>query len=729
MTAGHSASTLRAVFIATAVAAVMIAQHVLGIITRDSLFLANYEATDLPYVMAGASVLSSVVVLAVAKLMARLSPMRAVPFLFIFSGVFFVAEWFISHEQSHVAAAMVFLHTAALGAAVISGFWSVMNESFDPYTAKQVFARIGAGASLGGIFGGLAAWQGSSYVSLQSMLLILAALNIVCGAGLLWMGMGQEEKARKEPGAKAPHPWRVLKEMPYLRHLALLVIVGAMAEVTIGYVYKAHAAEQFAKSADLVSFFAIVHTSIAVFSFLLQSTVARRSLQSIGIAGTVAVHTSTAMLGSFLALLFPGLATMTGLRGASGALRTSLFRSGYELFYTPLPKDKKRATKTYIDVGCSRTGGFVASSIAMLTIAVIPGAANQALMGFALACTLLTLVLVRFLHTGYVKALAESLRSGSVHLEPGDVTDATTLKTLADTMSALNRDGLMAEIAAIRQRPSIAVGDKEESVPDQVIDAIVELRSGDGVRIRAVATNIVSKGEGHRALVAFLLPLLARTDLQLDVRKALCVLAPRSMGQLIDALTDPEENVIVRRRVPRILEACPSQRCADGLLLGLEDERFAVRYRCAAALKKITAADSDLLIARDTIIKFAVREAKVGKQLWDANPDIDAAESLDGRESKSDTTHKLGLSLEHIFNLLSLILDRAPLRLAQEALASDDKGLRGTGLEYLENVLPKQIRGPLWPYLGDEDVVKQQGRKRTEIVKDLVNLSQVLPRR
>jgi hypothetical protein len=707
----------------------MIAQHVVGIITRDSLFLANYDATDLPYVMAGSSVLSSLVVFTVARLMTRLSPMGAVPFLFLFSGALFVAEWFISLEQSELAAALVFLHTAALGAAVISGFWSVMNESFDPYTAKQVFGRIGTGASLGGIVGGLAAWQGSSYVSLQSMLVILAVLNAGCGVGLLWMGKGEELKPAKEPNAKAPLAWMVLKEMPYLRHLALLVIVGTMAEVTIGYVYKAHAADEFSRSADLVSFFAVVHTCVAIFSFLLQSTLARRSLQRIGIAGTVAVHTSTAMIGSFLALLFPGLATMTGLRGASGALRNSLFRSGYELFYTPLAKDKKRATKTYIDVGCSRTGGFVAAGIAMLAIAVIPADANQALMGFALTCTLLCLVIVSFLHSGYIKALAESLRSGSVKLEPGEVTDATTLKTLADTMSAMDREGLMAEIAAIRERPTIASSDSKPAVSDEVIDAIVELRSGDAQRIRPVVGEIVSSEAGHRALVTFLLPLLARTDLQRDVRKALCVLAPRSMGQLIDALTDPEENAVVRRRVPRVLGECPSQRSADGLLLGLKDERFAVRYRCAAALKKITLENPEIEISRETIIEIAEGEAKVGKQLWDAHPEVDGASSLHEPDTNNETTRKLGLSLEHVFNLLSLVLEREPLRLAQEALGSDDQGLRGTGLEYLENVLPKQVRIPLWSYLGEESVSKPKGRERTEIVKDLVNLSQVLPRR
>ena len=44
---------------------------------------------------------------------------------------------------------------ATFGAVLISGFWSVVNERFDPHTAKQVVGRIAAGATVGGLLGGV----------------------------------------------------------------------------------------------------------------------------------------------------------------------------------------------------------------------------------------------------------------------------------------------------------------------------------------------------------------------------------------------------------------------------------------------------------------------------------------------------------------------------------------------------------------------------------------------
>ena len=62
---------------------------------------------------------------------------------------------------------------------------------------------------------------------------------------------------------------------------------------------------------------------------------------------------------------------------------------------------------------------------------------------------------------------------------------------------------------------------------------------------------------------------------------------------------------------------------------------------------------------------------------------------------------RLEYSLEHVFTLLSLNLDRDALLLSRQALFSRDRNLRGTALEYLENVLPEKVKAKLWPHLGE----------------------------
>ena len=50
-----------------------------------------------------------------------------------------------------------------------------------------------------------------------------------------------------------------------------------------------------------------------------------------------------------------------------------------------------------------------------------------------------------------------------------------------------------------------------------------------------------------------------------------------------------DEDFAVRRRIPRVMAVCTSQRAADSLVLGLADIRFEVRFQCGRALAAIVA--------------------------------------------------------------------------------------------------------------------------------------------
>jgi hypothetical protein len=57
-------------------------------------------------------------------------------------------------------------------------------------------------------------------------------------------------------------------------------------------------------------------------------------------------------------------------------------------------------------------------------------------------------------------------------------------------------------------------------------------------------------------------------------------------------------------------------------------------------------------------------------------------------------------SLQHVFSILALVFEREPMRLALTALSGDDENLRGTALEYLDEVLPSEVKASLWPYVS-----------------------------
>ena len=53
-----------------------------------------------------------------------------------------------------------------------------------------------------------------------------------------------------------------------------------------------------------------------------------------------------------------------------------------------------------------------------------------------------------------------------------------------------------------------------------------------------------------------------------------------------------------------------------------------------------------------------------------------------------------------MFQLLSLVLEREPLRIAERAVRGTDASLKGTALEYLENVLPRELRPDFQRFVG-----------------------------
>ena len=158
----------------------------------------------------------------------------------------------------------------------------------------------------------------------------------------------------------------------------------------------------------------------------------------------------------------------------------------------------------------------------------------------------------------------------------------------------------------------------------------------------------------------------------------------------------------MRRRLARVFAVCVSQRAAEGVLLGLEDLRFEVRYQCGRSLLAIVSKNPQVRIDPARILALVNKEVSVNKEVWEHRRLLDAIDEASEHsfleELVRDRAH---LGLAHVFTLLALVLPADPLRIAFRGLHTDDPVLRGTSLEYLENVLPHDIRDRLWPFLGD----------------------------
>ena len=106
-----------------------------------------------------------------------------------------------------------------------------------------------------------------------------------------------------------------------------------------------------------MSFFALFHTGVGWLALAVQMTLARAALGRLGLAGTVALRpAAVARRRAARRLIQPGLWSAVVARGAHGVLHNSLFRSGYELLFTPVAERRKRPTKAIVDVGFDKVG-------------------------------------------------------------------------------------------------------------------------------------------------------------------------------------------------------------------------------------------------------------------------------------------------------------------------------------------------------------------------------------
>jgi hypothetical protein len=713
----------RSVLAAALCAASMIAHQVGGKATRDAFFLSSFPVTSLPVMLIGAALVSIVVVLWTARMLTRVGPFRFVTWAFVASAVLQLALWSMNDGFPRLTSVLVYLHIASFGSILVSGFWSAVDEHFpDPRTARQQISRIGVGATLGGLAGGLLAERVAAMVGTASMLLVLAGLHLIC-AGLAWrVRPAQDTDTAQVASASVRDGVKLLGQVPYLRDLGLLVLVCTLGAACLDYLFKASATATITERDSLMRFFAAFYTGASLLTFLVQATLTRPSLQvpRTGPARTAATLPAGLLLGG-LASFAPGLVAASGARLLESVLRSSMFRSAYELFYTPLSAVRKRASKSLIDVGFDRLGDAVAGGMIRLLLWIAPALALSFLSGFAVVLGIAGLVLVMRLYRGHRQALASSLVSRAAELDVGGIADATTRTIVLGTMDGMDLSGLRAlRESAKDAEPPAAVENAPAAPPDDpLLRRIADLRSGDAQRAyRALDLQHPPPPE----IVPHVVRLLAWDELAPHAVTSLQMTASRSCGQLLDALLDPEEEFAIRRRLPRVLGHCESQRAVDGLLHGLQDRRFEVRYQCGRALARLRRRGASLVFHRHTVYDAISREISVDRRVWESHRLLDGLEETSESPFEDEVLRKRSnLSLEHVFTMLSLVLDPQPLLTAYKGLLTEDLRLRGTALEYLESVLPRRVRESLWPFLDDSQPRERSADNREQILEKLLD--------
>jgi AAA family ATP:ADP antiporter len=650
--------------VAPLTAAALIAQQVGSNAIRDGLFLSLFSVQSLPYFMAGAAVLAIFAAQFSGYLLARLGPARVVPVLFASTATLFLVEWGLLGWLPAAAAVLLYLHSTVLGAITISSFWSLLNERFDPHSAKPLMARVAGAATFGGLIGGVSAERVAALFPQGSLLPLLALVGGICVAGAITLRKGapaSRSRVAEEPDLGGG--WTQIRQQPLLRNLAVVIALAAMVAALVDYLLKAEAVGYFGKGPHLVRFFGLFYAGTALTAVVVQASLGRFALTRLGLGGSVASHPAVVGVASVLGFVLPPPWRGILPRGLDVVVRSSTFRTGYELLYTPVAEAAKRSAKSVIDVACDCAGKGVGAILILLLVSV---ASSHPFVAVNVAAALIAgseFIVARRLQAEYVGALERGLRRQGSDLEQAvaySMADFTVARSIAglDQAAVLKALGSPGTVRAIA--PPV----------DPVVAAIVEFRSGDRLRIRAALRN----PPRDPLIIGALVQLLANDDTVRLVVSALGTFGSRAAGEMVSVLLDPATPDVIRRRLPLALKSCPSPIARDGLLTALEHFDLKVRLRCGRAVLALTDEHPELAKPVPTALSLV-------------------EDVLEG----NGTPH---LVSEHVFNLLALALEREPVRIAARAFGTDDAYMRGTALEYLETVLPAHLFSALQPLLA-----------------------------
>src|ERR671912_1183845 len=341
----------------------MTSYNIIKPITRSE-FISTLGADNLPYVQFGAGVLIGFIMQGYTRVMRAVPRRRIIPVTQIGIAALLVLFWFLftTIGQDWVAVAF-YIVGLILAVLLISQFWTLANDIYDPRQAKRLFGFIGGGASLGGATGAALTVFLVQSVGAKNMLLISAAIMGVCVAIVLFVlkreeaaGTSDPTKNVEEKGTSGAEAIALLRSSRHLQVIAMVIAFAAIGAAIIEQQLNMAVAEsKGATNSDAIAaFLAQVTVYLSLIGFVIQVGLTSRIHRVLGIGFALLILPfslgTTAVIMLFnRALWAPALA-----RVLDTSLRYTVDKTSREVLFLPLPSELKYRAKPFIDVTMDR---------------------------------------------------------------------------------------------------------------------------------------------------------------------------------------------------------------------------------------------------------------------------------------------------------------------------------------------------------------------------------------
>ena len=555
-----------------------------------------------------------------------------------------------STEAGYWSAISVYLFRLILGVLLISQFWTLANDVYDPRQAKRFFGFIGGGAALGGLTASLLVRQTVEVFGFNNLLLVSAGLLVGCMfivtavlARSKDVGLKGIAAAGEEKGVAWNQALRMLRESTHLKVIAIVIGLAAMGAALIDQ-QLSMAAEESAGAGEtegISALLATVQLYTSFIGFVIQVWLTARIHRYLGI-GVALLLLPISLGGTAVAMLLSGALWSSMLaRTVDTSLRYSVDKTTREILYMPLPSELKYRVKPLVDVTVDRLSKSAVNVLILVLIKPWGLGLSWPRLSFAsLAILVLWVFMSIQARKGYLEAFRRSIAQRDVRPAEMrlDVADLSTVETLVeelahpdesrvlyaiDVLESLDKRNLVTPLLLHHKSPSVraralaALGAARSEIAKRWAPMIQGMIKDENPDVRAAAIGALASTRDQDA-VAFARTLLSDDDPRIAATAAVALSqsgrpedkeeADRALSSL--AAAADESDAQVRRDLAAAIGHVGGVACRQLLIPLLHDSDPSV---AAAAMRSVRALGStDNLFAPTLISLLGSRQLKGG---------------------------------------------------------------------------------------------------------------------
>ena len=422
-----------------------VALGITGSAARDAYFLNMVDRDYLPLMFLAVAIVLTLAV----EIYNRLSKNRdLIQTTTVSSLVFALSLVLIQNNLKGWVIPFLYVWVEVIILIVITQFWILAADVFNPRQAKRLFSILGAGGALASIIIGSSIKYYVSLFGSENLLFVtIGFLGVVILMANLIRPYRNINKLKNRSTKKDEKQKSDKLFTPYIKSLAIIIGLAAIASVIIDYQFKMAAAAAFPNQDDLVNFFGKYYAITGIARIIIDLYITSRVLSRFGILIAILILPISLTIGSLGFLLSPILATVFLSKFSDQVFKFTLHNASIQLFWIPIKNTIKTKLKPIIEGSIRASLQGLSGVVIFIAVTIF----NIPIHYLSLSIVLITIYWINKsfpLKKLYVDALQSAIEKRQLNFEELtlDIQDQTMVKTIE---TALNNTDESQQIFAL----------------------------------------------------------------------------------------------------------------------------------------------------------------------------------------------------------------------------------------------------------------------------------------